>query len=62
LEKEVIKNRVRVDIGSNPQEAADLKAMGFSVVQAPPVYHAVYCDSNDPASPFANKKVREAIE
>jgi ABC-type transport system substrate-binding protein len=49
-------------IGSNPQEAADLKAMGFSVVQAPTVYHAVYCDSNDPASPFADKKVREAIE
>ena len=40
----------------------DLKAMGFSVVQAPTVYHAVYCDSNDPASPFTDKKVREAIE
>jgi peptide/nickel transport system substrate-binding protein len=49
-------------MGSTAQEAADLKAMGLSVVECPTIYYTVYCDSTNPNSPFANKKVREAIE
>lgn len=49
-------------MASTPQEAADLKSMGFSVIECPQIYYTVYCDSANPDSPFANKKVREAIE
>ena len=49
-------------MNSTPQEAADLKAMGFSTVKTPTIYYTINCDSNKPDSPFANKKVREAIE
>jgi peptide/nickel transport system substrate-binding protein len=49
-------------MASTPQEAADLKAMGYSVIKSPQIYYTVYCDSVNPKSPFANKKVREAIE
>jgi len=47
---------------STAQEAADLKAMGFQIVQTPTTYNVIYPDSKNPESPFANKKVREAIE
>lgn len=49
-------------MGSTAQETADLKAMGFQILQTPTTYNNIYCDSVDPASPFANKTVREAIE
>ena len=49
-------------MSSTPQESADLKAKGFSVAVAPAIYYTIYPDSKNPDSPFANKKVREAIE
>ena len=49
-------------IGSTAQETADLKVMNFKINEAPTTYNTIYCDSTDPASPFANKQVREAIE
>ncbi len=49
-------------MSSSAQEAADLKAKGFTVIQTPTTYVTIYCDSTDLTSPFANKKVREAIE
>ena len=49
-------------MSSTPQEAADLKAKGFTVVTMPTIYYTIYPDSTNPDSPFANKKVREAIE
>ena len=45
-------------MASTPQEAADLKAKGFSTVKTPTIYYTIYPDSKDPDSPFANKKVR----
>jgi peptide/nickel transport system substrate-binding protein len=47
---------------STAQETADLKAKGFNVVQTPTTYMVLYPDSVNPNSPFANKKVREALE
>jgi peptide/nickel transport system substrate-binding protein len=49
-------------MGSPSQETADLQNMGFKVTQTPTTYNTIYCDSADPASPFAIKEVREAIE
>jgi peptide/nickel transport system substrate-binding protein len=49
-------------MSSTPQESADLKDKGFSVVETPTIYYTIYPDSTNPDSPFANKKVREAIE
>lgn len=49
-------------MGSTAQETADLKAKGFKVVETPTVYMVLYPDSVKPNSPFANKKVREALE
>ena len=49
-------------MSSTAQETADLKAMGFQIVQTPTIYNVIYPDSKNPESPFANKKVREALE
>jgi peptide/nickel transport system substrate-binding protein len=49
-------------MGSPAQQTADLVKLGFKVTQTPTTYNTVYCDSTDPASPFAIKEVREAIE
>ena len=49
-------------MGSAAQETADLKAMGFQVVTTPTTYNVIYPDSINPESPFADKKVREALE
>lgn len=49
-------------ITSTAQETADLKAMGFQVVETPTTYNVIYPDSANPESPFANLKVREALE
>jgi peptide/nickel transport system substrate-binding protein len=40
----------------------DLEQKGFKVVWGPGMFWAILPNSNDPKSPFANKKVREAIE
>jgi peptide/nickel transport system substrate-binding protein len=47
---------------STAQETADLKAKGFKIAETPTTYNVIYPDSIDPTSPFANKKVREAVE
>ena len=47
---------------ASAQESADLKRMGFQVLQWPTLLNNLYPDSKNPDSPFANKKVREAIE
>ncbi len=44
------------------QQAADLKQAGLQIIQTPMIYSVLYPNSVDPASPFANKKVREAVE
>ena len=47
---------------STAQEAADLKAKGYQILQTPTLLNNIYPDSKNPDSLFANKKVREAIE
>jgi peptide/nickel transport system substrate-binding protein len=47
---------------STAQEAADLKLKGFQILQTPTLLNNIYPDSKNADSPFANKKVREAIE
>jgi peptide/nickel transport system substrate-binding protein len=47
---------------STPQEAADLKLKGYQILQTPWLLNNIYPDSKNADSPFANKKVREAIE
>jgi peptide/nickel transport system substrate-binding protein len=49
-------------MGTTAQEASDLKAKGFKVNETPTTYNTLYSDGKDPTSPFANKKVREALE
>jgi peptide/nickel transport system substrate-binding protein len=44
------------------QEAADLKLKGYQILQTPTLLNNIYPDSKNADSPFANKKVREAIE
>jgi peptide/nickel transport system substrate-binding protein len=44
------------------QESADLKRMGYQILQTPTLLNNLYPDSKNPNSPFASKKVREAIE
>jgi len=44
------------------QEAADLRDMGYTVLTGPNVINNIYGDSKNADSPFANKKVREAVE
>ncbi len=47
---------------STAQETAELKRMGFQILQTPTLLNNIYPDSKNPNSPFANKKVREAVE
>lgn len=47
---------------STAQETAELKQMGFQILQTPTLLNNLYPDSKNPNSPFANKKVREAVE
>jgi peptide/nickel transport system substrate-binding protein len=47
---------------STAQEAADLKLKGYQILQTPTLLNNIYPDSKNADSPFANKKVREAIE
>src|SRR4030043_72306 len=47
---------------STTQEAADLKLKGCQILQTPTLLNNIYPDSKNADSPFANKKVREAIE
>lgn len=47
---------------STAQETAELKRMGFQILQTPTLLNNLYPDSKNPNSPFANKKVREAVE
>jgi peptide/nickel transport system substrate-binding protein len=49
-------------MGAPAQEAADLVKKGFKANTAPTTYNTIYTDSIDPTSPFADKRVREAIE
>ncbi len=49
-------------MGTPAQQASELKEMGYVILETPTTYNNIYCDSVDPASPFADKKVREAIE
>jgi peptide/nickel transport system substrate-binding protein len=49
-------------ITSTAQETADLAAKGFQIIQTPTTYMVLYPDNVNPASPFADKKVREAVE
>jgi len=42
--------------------AADLKRMGYQILQMPTLLNNLYPDSKNADSPLANKKVREAIE
>jgi len=46
----------------NPKLAGDLAAAGFVMKQFPSNVQAFLPDSRDPNSPFANRKVREAVE
>lgn len=43
-------------------EAADLRDRGFEAKVATSTFNNIYTDSNNPNSPFAMKKVREAVE
>ncbi len=45
-----------------PMEAAALRDKGYKTYTWPYYLNNIYCDSASPDSPFANKKVREAIE
>jgi peptide/nickel transport system substrate-binding protein len=47
---------------STTQEAADLKRMGYQILQTPTLLNNIYPDSKNADSPFAKKKVREAVE
>jgi peptide/nickel transport system substrate-binding protein len=47
---------------STTQEAADLKSKGYQILQTPTLLNNIYPDSKNADSPFANKKVREAVE
>ncbi|GAH54835.1 unnamed protein product, partial [marine sediment metagenome] len=47
---------------TSAQEGADLRDMGYPVLTGPNVINNIYGDSANPESPFAIKKVREAIE
>jgi peptide/nickel transport system substrate-binding protein len=49
-------------MGTPAQQASELKALNFVILETPTTYNNIYCDSADPASPFAIKEVREAIE
>jgi peptide/nickel transport system substrate-binding protein len=44
------------------QEAADLRKMGYNTLIGTSTFNAIYPDSLNANSPFANKKVREAVE
>ena len=47
---------------ASPREAADLRDQGLTVITGPSFIHNIYPDSKKPDSPFADKRVREAIE
>ena len=47
---------------ATPQEAAELRDAGFEVRVGTSTFNNIYPDSADPNSPFANPKVRAAIE
>ncbi|MBN1227063.1 MAG: ABC transporter substrate-binding protein [Deltaproteobacteria bacterium] len=47
---------------ATPQEAADLRDNGFEVRIGTSTFNNIYPDSLNPDSPFADKKVREAVE
>jgi peptide/nickel transport system substrate-binding protein len=44
-----------------PRDATDLKAQGYSISSAPSVIRTLISDGSNPESPFADKRVREAI-
>ena len=47
---------------STPQHIIDLQEKGFKINESTGMFFAILFDSNDPDSPFANQKVREAVE
>jgi peptide/nickel transport system substrate-binding protein len=49
-------------IQATPQEAADLRDSGMAVVQSTQNFNTLAPDSATASSPFANSKVREALE
>jgi len=44
------------------REAAELRDEGLTVITGPSFIHNIYPDSKNPDSPFADKRVREAME
>jgi len=44
------------------QNIIDLQEKGFKINASPGMFNAILFNSSDPESPFANKKVREAVE
>ena len=49
-------------INATMPEASQLKAAGYEILSGPNTLSDIFPDSNDPASPFAKKAVREAVE
>jgi len=44
------------------QQASELQDLGFTILETPTTAVTIYCESKNPESPFADKRVREAIE
>jgi len=49
-------------MGVPPLEAANLRDKGYPTSSVLYLLNNIYCDSKNPDSPFANKKIREALE
>jgi len=49
-------------LNASMPEAAQLQKAGYEIISAPNTLYDLYPDSKDPASPFAKKEVREAVE